>query len=150
MKQEMISSPRPPSPSGDDWPPNPMRDRRAVQASRSHLTNSQLVILITLLALLSFLPACSRSNTPDPIINSAPAPSGDLSPAALAGSPDGKSLYVACSTAKQVLVFKTAQRQITKRLALPAEPSGLALSPDGTRLFVTCGGPASQVCVQNS
>jgi DNA-binding beta-propeller fold protein YncE/mono/diheme cytochrome c family protein len=109
--------------------------------------NSQSAILITLLALLFFLPACSRSSTPDPLTNSAPAPSGDLSPAALAISPDGQTLYIACSTARQVLIFNTAQRQITKRLALPAETSGLALSPDGARLFVTCAGPASQICV---
>jgi DNA-binding beta-propeller fold protein YncE len=75
---------------------------------------------------------------------------GDLSPSALAVSPDGQNLYVACATAKQVLVFNTGQRQITRRLALPGEPSGLALSPDGTRLFVTCAGPASQVCVMDA
>ena len=75
---------------------------------------------------------------------------GDLSPSALAVSPDGQNLYVACATAKQVLVFNTGQRQITRRLALPGEPSGLVLSPDGTRLFVTCAGPASQVCVMDA
>jgi DNA-binding beta-propeller fold protein YncE/mono/diheme cytochrome c family protein len=109
----------------------------------------RFAVLLTLLALLSFLPACSRSNAPDLLTNSAPAPPGDLSPAALAVSPDGQSLYVACSSAKQVLVFDTGQRQITKRLALPGEPSGLVLSPDGARLFVSCAGPASQVCVMD-
>jgi mono/diheme cytochrome c family protein len=113
------------------------------------IPNSRFAILLTLLALLSFLPACSRSKAPDPVTNSAPAPSGDLSPAALAVSPDGQNLYMACSTAKQVLVFNTAQRQITNRLALPAEPSGLALSSDGAQLYVTCAGPASQVCVMD-
>jgi mono/diheme cytochrome c family protein len=49
-----------------------------------------------------------------------------------------------------VLVFNTAQRQITRRLALPGEPSGLVFSPDGTRLFVTCAGPAGQVCVMDT
>jgi DNA-binding beta-propeller fold protein YncE len=113
------------------------------------IPNFRFAILLTLLALLFFLPACSRSNTPDPVTKSAPAPLGDLSPAALAVSPDGQSLYVACSSAKQVLVFNSAQHQITKRLALPGEPSGLVVSPDGARLFVTCAGPASQVCVMD-
>jgi DNA-binding beta-propeller fold protein YncE/cytochrome c peroxidase len=81
------------------------------------------------------------------VITSAPAPSGDLSPVALAASPEGKNLYVACAAAKQVLIFNPGQRQVAKRLALPGEPSGLVLSSDGTRLFVTCAGPAGQVCV---
>ena len=133
-----------------------MRRQGAVPASPSRPSNSQfaisnlqLAILLPLLALLSLLLACSRSPAPDPATNGAPAPSGDLSPSALAVSPDGQNLCVACSTAKQVLVFNTAQRKVTKRLALPAEPSGLALSPDGARLFVTCAGPASQVCVMD-
>jgi cytochrome c peroxidase/DNA-binding beta-propeller fold protein YncE len=113
----------------------------------SAIGNWQLAILLPLLALLTTLPACSRSPTPDPVTNSAPATSGDLSPAALSVSPDGQSLYVACAAAKQVLVFDTVKRQITRRLALPGEPSGLVLSSDGTRLFATCAGPASQVCI---
>jgi len=125
-----------------------------VHASPPRPGNSQfaichwpLAILLPLLALLPFLPACSRSPALDPVITSAPAPSGDLSPVALAASPEGKNLYVACGTAKQVLIFNPGQRQVAKRLALPGEPSGLVLSSDGTRLFVTCAGPASQVCV---
>ena len=113
----------------------------------SAIPNPQFLILLTLLTLLPFLPACSQSATPNPATNSALAPSGDLSPSALAVSPDGQNLYVACSTAKQVVVFNTVQCQVTRRLALPGEPSGLALSPDGARLFVTCAGPASQVFV---
>jgi mono/diheme cytochrome c family protein len=70
-----------------------------------------------------------------------------LAPAALAASRDGQILYVVCAVAEQVLVFNTAQRQITKRFALPGAPSGLVLSPDGSRMFVTCAGPAGQVCV---
>ena len=72
------------------------------------IPNSQSLIILALLALLPFLPACSQSAIPNPATNSAPAPSGDLSPSALAASPDGQNLYVACSTAKQVLVFNTA------------------------------------------
>jgi DNA-binding beta-propeller fold protein YncE/mono/diheme cytochrome c family protein len=107
----------------------------------------RLAILLPLLTLLTSLPACSRSPTTDPATHSAPATQGDLSPTALAASPDGQYLYVACATARQVLVFNTGQRQAAKRFALPGAPSGLALSPDGTRLFVTCAAPTSQVCI---
>ena len=124
-----------------------MGERCAVHASRPRPAISQCAVLLALLALLASLPACSRSNPADLTPNSTPASSGDLSPAALAISPNGQSLYIACSTAKQVLVFNTAQRLITKRLPLPGEPSGLVLSPDGARLYVTCAGPVSQVCV---
>ncbi len=105
--------------------------------------------LLTFLGLLWLLAACSRAPSSAPLGDTSPAPSGDLSPTALAVSPDGKDLYVACAAARQVLVFNTSQRQIIKRLALPGEPSGLALSPDGTRLFVTCAGPAGQVCIMD-
>ena len=128
-----------------------------VQVSASRLSNLQLAIghwqfpiLLPLLALLSFLPACSQSPAADPVTNSAPATSGDLSPVALAASLGGQHLYIACAAAKQVLVFNIGQRRITRRLALPGEPSGLVLSPDGARLFVTCAGPASQVCVMDT
>ena len=76
-----------------------------------------------------------------------PAPSGDLSPAVLAVSPDGQSLYVACATARQVLVFNTLRRAVTRRFTVPGSPSGLVLSPDGKGLFVTCAAPASVVCL---
>jgi DNA-binding beta-propeller fold protein YncE/mono/diheme cytochrome c family protein len=96
------------------------------------------------------LPGCSRAPSPDPAADSAAALSGDLSPVALAISPDGQNLYVACASARQVLVFNPGQRRITRRLTLPGEPSGLALSADGTELFVTCAGPASEVCVMDT
>ena len=131
-----------------------MRGRCVVHISPSRpgdlryaISNWQSALLFTLLPLLSCLPACSRSSTPEPVTGSAAASSGDLSPAALAISPDGHILYVACAAAKRLLVVNTGQRQIDRRLSLLGEPSGLVLSPDGTRLFVTCAGPASQVYV---
>jgi DNA-binding beta-propeller fold protein YncE len=71
----------------------------------------------------------------------------ELSPVALAASPDGQILYIACATANRVAIFDTVQRQITRSFPAPAAPSGLALSPDGARLVVTCAGPTSRVCV---
>ncbi|MFA7005906.1 MAG: hypothetical protein WC429_17815, partial [Verrucomicrobiia bacterium] len=60
-----------------------------------------------------------------------------LSPAALAASPDGTTLYVACATGNRVLAFDTASRKVTRLIEMPASPTGLCLSADGARLFVT-------------
>jgi len=76
-----------------------------------------------------------------------PPASGELSPVALAASPNGQVLYLACATARQVLVLDARQQRIRQRLNVPGEPSGLALAADGRRLFVTCAGPDGQVCV---
>ena len=73
-----------------------------------------------------------------------PAP---LSPAALAATPDGTRLFIACATANQVAVFDLASGAVTKRISVPRSPSGLALSPDGARLYVTCAAPQSSVRV---
>ena len=70
-----------------------------------------------------------------------------LSPAALAASRDGQTLYVACATAGQVAVFDTRARRVVRTLAVPESPLGLALMPDGRTLFVTCAAPESTVCV---
>ncbi len=76
-----------------------------------------------------------------------PAAEPTLSPAALAVSRDGKSLFIACATARQVVVFNVASRRITSKIAVPDEPTGLTLSNDGARLFVTCSAPESRVGV---
>lgn len=70
-----------------------------------------------------------------------------LSPTALAASPDGKTLYVACATAGRVAVFDTGTRKITRTIVVPDSPQGLALSRDGTTLYVTCAAQESTVCV---
>ena len=70
-----------------------------------------------------------------------------LSPTALASTKDGKTLFVACGTANQVLFLSTPTRQVAATLTLPKPPSGLTLSPDGTQLFVTCAAPESDVCI---
>ena len=71
----------------------------------------------------------------------------DLSPTALAVTRDGATMFIACATANQVLVFDTAQGKVIRTIpALPA-PLGLALSPDDSLLFVTCTGAPSAVHV---
>ncbi len=70
-----------------------------------------------------------------------------ISPAALAVSPDGKMLFIACSTAGQVAEFDAAYERVVRRLKVPAAPSGLALTKDGSRLYVTCASPESTICI---
>ncbi|MCC6585537.1 MAG: beta-propeller fold lactonase family protein [Bryobacterales bacterium] len=70
-----------------------------------------------------------------------------LSPSSLAASPDGKTLFIAASTANEVLVFDVASGQVRRRLTMPAAPAGLVVSADGKRLYVTCAEPSSKVAV---
>jgi YVTN family beta-propeller protein len=69
-----------------------------------------------------------------------------VSPTALAASPDGNILYVACATANKVLFFDTTRRMVLKSIPMPDMPMGLTLSSNGTRLFVACAAPVSRVC----
>ncbi len=64
-----------------------------------------------------------------------------LSPVALTVSSNGKTLYVAEATAKQVAVVNAATGRITRILRTPAPPTGLTLSPNEATLVVTCAGP---------
>ena len=74
-------------------------------------------------------------------------PAAWLSPVALAASPDGKKLFVACATAARVLTLDLATGGVADFIRTPPAPTGLAISADGRRLFVTCAGPHSQICV---
>ncbi len=71
----------------------------------------------------------------------------ELSPAALAVTPDGKTLFVGCAGANQVLLFDTSRTNVSYRLKMPNAPLGFALSRDGARLFVACAAPTSTICI---
>jgi YVTN family beta-propeller protein len=101
---------------------------------------------IRLIALLACLASLGEAESPAAAEDKVAAVSDDLSPTALAISPDGQTLYIACATAKKVAVFSTSQRQITRNFATPGPPSGLALTADGACLYVTCAEPSSRVC----
>ena len=73
-----------------------------------------------------------------------------LSPTALAASPDGKTLFIACGAADRLLVFDLATRRVKNSVKVPDSPTGLVLSADGKMLFVTCAAPESQICVVNT
>jgi YVTN family beta-propeller protein len=69
-------------------------------------------------------------------------------PQAMALSPDGARLYVACSDDDRVDVIDTTTRTLADTFDLTGDPdglrhgnvNGLTLSPDGTRLYVTAAG----------
>jgi YVTN family beta-propeller protein len=77
-------------------------------------------------------------------VTAAPKP---LAPAALATTPDGQRVFVACANSERVLSVDLASRKIVATYPMPAPPTGLALAPDGTRLFVTCAAPESKVAI---
>jgi YVTN family beta-propeller protein len=73
-----------------------------------------------------------------------------FTPTALVASPDGKTLYVAEQTAKQVVAVNCAGSNVTMSMPMPNEPTGLAISRDGATLYVTCASqqwPNGMVCV---
>ncbi len=70
-----------------------------------------------------------------------------ISPSVLVASPDGRTLFVACSTGSRVLAVDIASRQVRKTIVMPSPPTGLALTADGRTLFVTCAAPRSDICV---
>src|SRR5437762_517609 len=72
------------------------------------------------------------------------------SPAALAADAEGKTLYIADLTGRQVAVYDTARENVRARIALPDRPGGLVLSPDGSRLYVTNAEPQGKVHVINT
>ena len=96
---------------------------------------------------IAILASCIACLTPWQARASSVPPADYLSPAALAVSPGGSRLYIACATANQVAVLDPATRRVVDRIPVPHPPSGLALSPDGARLYVTCAAPQSTVRV---
>lgn len=70
-----------------------------------------------------------------------------LSPSAIVAAHDQQTLFVACATANEVLVYHPEQAKIKSSIKMPASPSGLVLSADGQYLYVTCAAPESQVCI---
>ncbi len=71
---------------------------------------------------------------------------GPLSPSALAASPDGTRLFVACETG-HLLTVDLRSGLVVRATPLPPAPSGIAMTNDGRLLYVTCGAPASVVCI---
>jgi YVTN family beta-propeller protein len=116
---------------------------RAVVDMKRILTNSLLAIV--LVCGLNYTAHPDRVDLRDLVLTFPGLPY--LSPTALVPSPDGKRLYMACATANQVVIYRTVERDIIRRIDLPGSPSGMALSRDGQHLYVTCAAPISKICV---
>jgi len=84
---------------------------------------------------------------PEPAAEAGGQTGNYLGPCALAASPDGKMLYVACADARQVAWVELPGGKVVRRVAVPAEPTGLVLTSDGKQLIVTCAAPQSSVVV---
>jgi YVTN family beta-propeller protein len=93
--------------------------------------------LVTLAAMTCLVSALSTS----------PADAAPAAPSAIAASPDGRNLFVACAAANRIAVFDLRSNQVARLLPLPDSPSGLAVSRAGNRLYVACSAPASRICV---
>ncbi|HOP80265.1 MAG TPA: cytochrome D1 domain-containing protein, partial [Armatimonadota bacterium] len=68
-----------------------------------------------------------------------------LSPTALAVAKNGKSLYIAEYTAKQIAVYDIVKSKVVKVIRVSGNPSGLALDSDGKILYVTIDSPSGIV-----
>jgi YVTN family beta-propeller protein len=97
-----------------------------------------LIILILVILSLAEFPLLAVKNAGN---------TGYLSPATLAASSDGQTLFIACATANRILIFDIASQRIKSTITVSESPLGLTLSPDNSRLFVTCAAPQSTVCV---
>jgi DNA-binding beta-propeller fold protein YncE len=89
-------------------------------------------------------PACRGEAGPSP---ASPPDQEYLSPAALAVTADGNTLFAACATADKIAVYDFRGARIARWIKVPASPTGLVLSKAGSRLYVTCGAATGMVCV---
>jgi YVTN family beta-propeller protein len=80
-------------------------------------------------------------------LGSAAAAERWCSPSAIAASPDGRTLYLACATGARVDVVDTASAAVARTIRMPGPATGIVLSADGKRLYVTCAAAASRVAV---
>lgn len=73
-----------------------------------------------------------------------------LSPADMAVSSDGNTVYVAQQTAKRIDVIDLAVGETVQRILFPNEVTGIAVGPGGDFLYATCSSdlwPNGMVCV---
>lgn len=68
-----------------------------------------------------------------------------LSPLAAAASPDGKMLYVAQATGKQVAAVRIDSGQVAKTFPCDKPLTGVAVSPDGKLLAATAQSPSGEI-----
>ena len=106
---------------------------------------TNLLLALVLVAGLNYTAHPDRTGLRDLIVPYAGP--GYLSPTALAPSPDGQRLYIACATANELAFYDIKQREIVRSIDLPGSPSGLALSSDAKTLYVSCAAAKSWIVV---
>lgn len=74
----------------------------------------------------------------------------NLSPSAIAASPDGQTLFVLASAPAKVLAVGLASGSVARAFPVPADPTGLAITRDGRRLLVTAGCPAGTLSIYDT
>ncbi len=81
------------------------------------------------------------------ITNSAVAAKSDYaSPAAMALSSDGRTLYIGELTAESVAVIDTTTGKIIRRIPIGRQVNGLTLAENDSKLYVACGRADGQIC----
>ena len=127
--------------------PHPKSGVAAALCHRSPKSSGQSCF-VAVLSLLLLAPWIASASAPAETARATPAQKNSfLAPTAVVATADGGKLFVACEASAEMLVFDTASKKVTARIAVASSPSGLALSADGARLYVTCAGPASTVCI---
>jgi len=105
-----------------------------------------LIFLFCLHAAAFSFAADEKTDNEKPAVDWGDGTSTDyLGPESLIASPDGRTIYIACLDAQQILWFDVATEKVTRRVDVPAKPTGLALAGDGSRLYVTCAAPKSHL-----
>lgn len=99
---------------------------------------TRLIVFSAATCLLAMLGLCQTAAAPvDPGV----APGGPavryLNPIDLQLSADGKSLFVVCEDADEVLKVDTRTRRVVARAAAGRKPEGVAVSPDGNSVYVS-------------
>jgi YVTN family beta-propeller protein len=86
----------------------------------------------------------TATNTPGPPISVGGAV--NINPVAIAITPDGKRVYVACVNSNDIRVIDTASNTMTgSPISTTSGPDGLAFLPDGSRLYVSLSGATNNV-----
>jgi len=70
-----------------------------------------------------------------------------LSPGSVVGDTRLGRLYIAATTAAQILVWDTSSCRVIQRIPVAPQPQGLALSGDGRELYVTSAVSAGEVLI---
>lgn len=70
-----------------------------------------------------------------------------LSPSEVIADSEGRTLYIAEATARQIAVFNVASGEVTRTISLPSEVGGLVLAKDDSTLYVAGATPEGQVFV---